>query len=221
MKDFWKKHGGIIIILACALFLGGLLYFVTLPLFYGIREKTQKIQEEIAKQERRMEKIRETSEIKGKIDSIKNEAEKMQVLIDRGRLVALLEMIEVAAKETENEIRMEIEENKVTKKEGEKKEGEKKDLISQLPTDKYIVIKISSSGEYENFFAFVKKIENMKYWSSIVSLQISAPKDNEQNKGTAVSPFQQFSSVDEKNKKTLSADGKINAIVKTVFYLNE
>lgn len=200
-------------LLAYALLLAMLFYFAIQPLLANIGQNIEKIQKEAVDQERRMEKIKEVAGLEKQSELIQKEKENMQVLAERDQIVTLIEMIEKIADETGNEIVIQVEEEVTAKAE--------KDLASQLPTDKYIKMKITISGRYSNFTNFVRKIESMKYWSDIISLQISAGKSDMQSKKPSTSPFQKTVLNSDDKEIGFAEDVGIVAIAGMVFYLDE
>lgn len=216
MKIFWKKFRKGIILLGGALFLAGLFYAVIKPLFASIHEKTEKIQEDIVNQERRVTKMQEVSAMAKKAESIIKESEKMEVFAKRNQVVALLEMLEKIAEETGNEIEIEMKDDKEAKA-----AGVGQDLLAQLPTDKYISMRITVTGKYDSIANFIKKMENMRYWADVISLRISATEDSSQNQKSNVSPFQRAIEKEEKNAEQLTVKRKVRAIIGAVFYLDE
>lgn len=216
MKIFWKKYREIIVVLAYILLLGLLFNFAIRPLLAGISQNIEKMQKETIDQERRLGKIKEASGLEKQSERIKKEAENMRVLAERDRIVALLEMIEKIAEETGNEIEIKTNDEKAV---GTEKGG--KDLIAQLPTDKFIKMKITVSGKYANFANFVRKIESMKYWADIISLRIAASEPDSPIDKPSSSPFQKSVPDSASKKEKNAASAGVIAEVESVFYLDE
>lgn len=216
MKNIWKKYREIVVILAYVLLLGILFYFAIRPLFASISQNIEKIQQGTVEQERRIGKMKEAASLEKQAEIIQKEAENMQVLSGRDQIVTLLELIEKIGEETGNEIKIEVSDETAVKAE---KGG--KDLISQLPTDKYIKMKITISGKYNNFANFVRKIESMQYWSDIVSLRISASEVELQGKKNNISPFQKVVIESKDKEEKILENAGVVAEAGMVFYLDE
>ncbi len=221
MKILWNKYKELIAIITYVIILAALFYFVIKPFAESVNSKIEKVQEKTVNQERQMKKLNELAELKEQFEMIQREKENIQVLISPNNLVALIEEIEKVAEETNNKIIISAEEKKKTKKSKDSKNDEKKeDLIANLPSDKYLKMNILLSGSYNSIIDFIRKVENIKYWSDIVSINISNKELGFANRRSGSSPFISSRGESDDEEKFFEP-GDISSILGIVFYLKE
>src|SRR3990167_6922313 len=193
MADKWKKYKEYIV---------SVLFFVVLILVYIfiVRPLAAKIGEN-------KEKIKEKEEIYRKNeDYVKN------VLARQDQVVELVEELEKLAKDTGNEIKIEINEEK---KEKDKKAKKDEESI-KLPSENYLQMKILVYGKYRDIFNFIKKLENINFWNDIISLNITKRETSQFSRPDNVSIFENPGGINPSNEQ---ASKNVTAVMEAVFYL--
>lgn len=176
IKNIWRKYKEYILVLIYLAILFALFYFVIGPLIRGIDYNANLIQEKITIQENFKRKLGMISKNEEQIRKIEKDESKMEVFISRDDEIALIEKIEKISEETDNKITIEAVDDKNianAKAKVKAKEENKDDLKVNIDNNDYVKFRITVLGKYNNFVNFVKKIENMEYWSDIVSLKVS------------------------------------------------
>jgi F0F1-type ATP synthase membrane subunit b/b' len=219
MKDFLKKNKTYLAISIYLILVGLVGFFVARPMVLAIEEKSNQIQQKIAIQERKEEKLKELPLIRSQYEEVRNQEEKMDTPLKNENIVSLVERLEKISEETGNKITMELSENKQDAKKdaaATNSEDEKDALVKDLPSDKYIKMKIVLSGRYGNFLNFINKVENMEYYSDIVSVAIR--RESESGPGLEKNPFSGTRNLSNPENKTGDKDN-INSQTVVVFYL--
>jgi Tfp pilus assembly protein PilO len=217
MKEFLKKNRIYISIIAYLMVLGGLCFFVARPIISNITKRNNEIQERIASQEMKKEKLSELPVIRNQFGMLEAQEGKMSIPLNESNVVNLVEKIEKIADDTGNKVKIELPENQDDTKKATKakKIDDKavKPILENLPSNKYIKINITLTGKYRNFIDFVKKMENTEYYCDLVSFKISSD-----NSGASISnPFQ-----DNSNSNDIIIQDKDNVVsaIGAIFYLN-
>ncbi|GBE16494.1 hypothetical protein BMS3Abin15_00315 [bacterium BMS3Abin15] len=215
MKTIWNKYKELIIIIVYVLILAAVFNFVIKPFTKSVNSKIEKVQEKTVDQERRMKKLNELAKLKEQFEMIQREKENIQILVSPNNLVALIEGIEKVAEETNNKVIISAEEKK--KSENSKKEKEES-LIANLPSENYLKMNILLSGSYNSIVDFIRKVENMRYWSDIISINISNKELSLTSRRSGSSPFISPGGASDEEEKFFET-GDISSILEIVFYL--
>lgn len=219
MKNFWKKYKTHIVILIYLIIIGLVGFFIARPMIQSIKDKSDKIQQKIAMQERRKEKLLELSSMRSQFEEAKKQEEKINISLNEDNVVVLIEKLEKISEETGNKIKMELSGNEKDSKKNNnlaKNSNEEKDnLAEDLPSDKYVKIKIILGGRYGNFLNFLNKIENMEFYSDVVSVAIKRASEN--GPGLSTNPFAKANTLNIENVPE-DKDAIISQI-EAVFYL--
>lgn len=220
MKDFWKKYKIYLVILIYLIIVGLVGFFIARPMVLATKEKSDQIQQKVAIQERKEEKLRELPSIRIQFEGAKKQEDKIIISLNKENVVSLVEKLEKISEETGNKINMELKENEDEGKKNSnppKKSKEEKDvLIEDLPSDKYVKIKIVLYGRYENFLNFMNKVENMEFYSDVVSVAVK--RAAESGSGLSKNPFTGTSEqISEEN--SLENKDKVYSQLEIVFYL--
>lgn len=230
MKSIWTKYKEYILVLACLAVLFSLYYFVIRPLVRGIDYNANLIQEKMTIQDSFKRKLGLLSTDKEQIASIEKDESKMGVLLSPDQEVTLIERIEKIAEETNNKISIEAiddknansgSKTKTTPAKG--KEENKDDLKINPDNNNYVKFRITASGDYSNLIDFIKKIENMEYWSDITTLHVSykepvrmpVPTDT-----SSVSTDLYGSSTGAGETSVSANEGTASSTLEIIFYLN-
>lgn len=222
MKNIWKKYKIYLSILIYLFFIGLVYFLLVRPLLAEIKDKNNKIQEKISDQEIKAEKLAEIPSLRSQFDMINNEEDKINVSFNRESAVMLIEKLEKVSEETGNEIKIELVEEKAdiknpgNSKKTESKEGD--NLVSSLPSDNYIKMRIKLSGEYENLLDFIRRLENMEYYSDVISIKATKEQEKISNQAPISSPFEGEDLINEE-KTSIEEKNRISSILEVVFYL--
>lgn len=220
MKNFWRKYKIHLIIIAYLFSVGAVYFFAVKPLVLKIGEENDRIQGVLADQENRQEKIARIPVFKNQFEKIKSEEDRIKISLTGDTVVDLIKRIENISETTGNEVKIEVapdQANKKTPVKSKKDDGKSsKDLISGLPGEKYITISITAQGDYENMINFVRKLENMDYYSDIISFKITKTKENAAL--SSANPFETAPS-DAEIKNIDLEKNKITTAIIASFYL--
>jgi hypothetical protein len=194
--------------------------FLARPLIRKIEAKNSKIQEIISDQEMKKEKIMQIPALKNQFEMVVKDEERIDIFLSRDNLVGLIEKIEKVSEETGNKIKIELSEEQLDKKNTKSKKDAEKGKTSSinLPSDNYIKMKMTLSGDYAGLLNFINKIENADYYSDIISFKIT---DNLKNSGNSSgNPFSS-STPREEGAVIIPAESNILSIIEAVFYLKK
>jgi len=214
MKDFWKKHKTCLSISIYLVVVGLIGFFVARPMVSAIREKSDQIQQKIALQEGKEEKLKELPSIRSQFEKVKNQEEKINISLNEENVVSLVEKLEKISEETGNKIKMELPEN--GQYSGKNSKEEKDSLAESLPSDKYVKMKISLYGSYSSFLNFLNKVENMEFYSDVISIAVR--RASESGPGLSNNPFTGMKNLSNEENSSENKD-KINSQLIVVFYL--
>ena len=222
MNDFLKKNKIYFLVATYSLVLVAVYFFTVNPLFSQIKNKNIEIQEKVANQESKKEKISKLPAFKSQFEKVKNNEEKIKIGADSNNMVLLLEKIEKISDETGNKVKIEIAEKGVKEKKqssdskDDSSKKEKAQITEKLPIDRYMTININLLGNYQNFVDFVRKLENLDYYSDIISIKIS----KESLKSFDSNPFES-SGLESARKESEEVKDQISSVISVVFYLEK
>lgn len=238
MKTFLKKRRELIAIAIYVCVLGAVGYFIVRPLLAEINRRRDQIQEETATQDDQKKQIAELPSIKEQYLSVQSKGGTLNVLLDKNDAVTLIEDIEQLAQNTQNEVKITISQNDPNSRDAiaaqkdaasQKQPGDKSVSIRDaLPSKNYLEMNIAITGQYNAIVNFMEKIENMQYYSDIISFDMKKD-DSEKNpvaQSSGVissSPFsaQGQGAAPAAPAPVSSADQKIAATLDVVFYLKQ
>jgi len=223
MKIFLGKYKEYISIVIFIALLWGLFSFVILPAIEVINAKVNGIQEKIAEKEGSGRKLEKVTKMKEQYEVIKNEEGKVQDLLFYDQAIILIEAVEKLAAETGNKVEIRVEEKAGSAPAPKPKSGKKEtsssgdEILPGLPSDKYLKMNISTTGDLEGLVDFVRRLENIQYWSDIISLQISS--QNPESAEPRKNPMSPEEDVENKTAQEKKAD--ISSVLEVVFYLEK
>lgn len=172
----------------------------------------------------------------GKLDSLRNSFEKvnaersnLDVVFFKDNIVNLVKELELVAQNTGNDITISVDEGvnkkilEVNKNNPNSKENQ---LLKSLPVENYFTIKISLVGNYNSLIEFVDKLNNLKYYNTIISFNLESKEiivmedksdksDENRNKISVMNNnVDNGGSFDEEEKKKLV----LNSELEVIFY---
>jgi F0F1-type ATP synthase membrane subunit b/b' len=246
MKNFLKKWRELLTLIVFFLTAGSFVYFLLMPIYNNIVSRRDQIQEELASQELQEKKLSEIPKIKQQYDWLKNEENKLNVLLKKEDAVVLIEKLEKIAENTNNEIKIEVVENKQPDKKttaavatqddvespktntgikAVKPKEEDKTILGNLPSKDYLEMKIILTGDYNSILRFLKNLEKMEYYNDVISFQFKLKNDLKIGSSfqSGVTPFS--SSVETGSTADIEGSTdtgkKIEANFDTLFYLSK
>ena len=241
MKTFFQKRRELVAIAIYVCVLGAIGYFVVRPLLAKIDMRRDQIQEETATQDDQKKQIAELPSIKEQYLSVQSKGDTLNVLLDKNDAVTLIEDIEQLAQNTQNEVKITISQDDPNSRDAiaaqkdadsQKQPGNPNVSIKDaLPSKNYLEMNIAITGQYNNVVNFIEKIENLQYYSDIISFDLKQDDSDTspvgQSSGTipVVSPF---SAPDQRAAPAVPAptpapatNQKIVATLDVVFYLKQ
>jgi hypothetical protein len=226
IKNIWLKYKEYIVVLIYLVVLFALFYFVVKPIIGRIDYNANLIQEKITVQENFKRKLGMIGTNEEQARTIEKDEEKLKVFISHDQEITLIERIEKMAEETDNRISIEavadnIPNAKAKTASSKSKEENKDELKVNVDNNDYVKFKISIWGEYGNLIDFVRKIENMEYWSDVVTLEVSY---REPEKIPVVPENPDYSTElydsDDEAVRVIIDKGTASSVIEVIFYLN-
>ena len=220
MKKILKKYKLIINISAYLLLVAAVFLLAVKPALKAINEKKGNIQKTLLDQESREKRIAETPELEKKYNQLAAQEERISFFFTEDRAVELVDDLEDLARRTGNEINIEFqkkEESKAVSARTEKKDDkESESLADNLPLEDFIKLKINLRGTFEDLVEFLEKMEAMKYYSDVVSLNLSAEGES------AISVPQKETTLPEDEDVEAQKDATIvNSSIGALFYIKK
>ncbi len=231
MNNFWKKYKISSIIVLYLLAISMLLYFVAKPLFAKIIISTDKMQEIMINQKNKENHLKEIPKLKDQFAFVQKRGEELPDLLSGDKAVGLIEEIEKIAGDSNNKIIIEMKEDKTknaasVKSESAKKGAKEGSIISDLPSDNYLEMKVNLNGNYNNLVKFIKKVESMESFSDIISISIAPNKDISEKAGLGVSDniFIEPAAGQAKevtSQENIKKETKLDSTISIVFYIKK
>ena len=226
MKIFINKYRILLSIIIFLIFISALIFFVINPLIGEISSKNQRIQEILAMQDNKKERLAELPDLRGQFEAIQADEPKLADPINKEKAVEVIEKIESIAEATKNEAKISVEEQGVAGAPARKsvnKPDEKESIVSDLPSDAYIKMKIAVSGKYGDIINFLNKLENIQYYSDILSINISTQTETGSSQYFQTSAVQPGSPADgtKTESENPPKDVKLGSAIVIVFYVNK
>ena len=164
------------------------------------------------------------------MEIVRQEEGKLNVFFKQENALSLIQKIEELAIETGNDVSIEITaENSNPGKDAAKKASKEKDtVVTDLPGKDFLTMKLSLKGDFNSTMKFVRRVENMDYFSDIISLKISRDSTREESvTPTTPSIFQRVDNQGEK-EETVSGESEekkyenpLKVIMEVVFYIEK
>lgn len=170
MKDIWKKYKLLITIFIYLIIIFLLFVFVVSPLIGNIQKNSDDIEKGKIDNEINQERVSKLPEMKDGYAAFEQEKNNLEVVLDQNNSVDFIKKMELLAEETGNKISLSIEDNSNTAKSAK---TDADDIKANLPSDKYLLMKLGLEGRYDSFTRFLYRLENMSYYVNVISLNMS------------------------------------------------
>ncbi len=180
MTKFLKNQRELVVLALFFVVIGGLGYFVIMPLLKSITLVRDGIQEEAIKQDIRRQKLNELPKIREQFAKINNQQNKIDILLSKDQAVVLIERLEKLSQDTGNTIVISINDglqqaaNPALAKAG----SATANLVESLPSNDYLKLTISLTGDYDGLFKFISGLETFEYYGDIIGINISHSTDS-------------------------------------------
>ncbi|MDD5396979.1 MAG: hypothetical protein PHW24_02860 [Candidatus Moranbacteria bacterium] len=175
MKNFLSRQREILAIVIYAGLVVGLVYFLVMPLLARIGDKSNQIQEDSLKQESLRKHLAELPNIEQQYKKLEGNSDAVDILLDKGNAVILIEKLEKLADDTGNKIAISVTPSVADQPKASAKDKAKVDesIVGKLPSQNYLQMKITLVGEYDSITNFIRLLENFEYYADITSIQLT------------------------------------------------
>lgn len=175
MESFYRKHK---ILIALALFFGFAFFsvhYLGIPMIEDIVSQSDQIQAEILDRQISEKKLKKLPQMKSDWDQIESQKDSLRVILEGDDQVVymFLEGLEKIAQDTNNQIKIEMEDIPDEKTIKKQKRTNKDDILSGIRYESYIPMKITLTGNYQELINFIHALENDRYYVNIYSISIS------------------------------------------------
>jgi len=136
----------------------------------------------------------------------------------------LIEELEKLAQQTGNKINIEVKDNDSEKKRKEKARNgtgdkESESLLDNFSEKDFITLDLKLEGDFEGIMIFLNKLENMKYFSDVISLYISKKQEDENSdKSLPTDIFLGSKSDQDISQESNASEFPVNALIEVIFY---
>jgi len=204
---------------------------IVIPALENLNDDVDSVQSKTLDAQIEKNKTKKLPEFKEKFEAIDSQKDKLNVLFTDDDIVQLVQELESIAGETDNEISIKVEEadekQKIKKNKKSKTEAEN-NLLSTFSEKDYFKVVISLTGNYNGLLQFIYKLNNMRYYNSILAFDISSQTitQNIPNKKKTIIPQKSGISLingTNLNNRDSFSTGKKKVLVSeltVVFYLN-
>lgn len=175
MKNFWKKYKASVIIISYIIIVASLIYFIFLPYFNKIKEKSNSIQAKMLDNQIRQSALNQLPAMEKDYADYQANSNDLNVILGQSDEVTFIKTIESLAGQTSNKITMSIPDTTSSSASGgNSSSGGKapKSIKDQLAYNNYIQMEIDLVGNYPALVNFLNKLENENYYVNILSFNL-------------------------------------------------
>lgn len=179
MKNFFHKYRLYVSIAAYLLAVALVSIFGIQALLNIINDNANAYQKKLVDEESRKKRLGDIPRLRGQYEMVEQEGEKLDLLLEKDSTIDLIKRIEEIGGQTENSVKIQIDEKASyfgteEEKKARKKDNKNKDdfLLDRFAEFKYLYFKLEIKGKYDNIAGFIKKIENIEYHSDILSISL-------------------------------------------------
>lgn len=211
----WKKYKKYIIGIVIIMIIWALSIFCLVFLFKKINSKISEIQEKIISQENEKNRLAEIPKFQDQNDLIQQKESTIPALLSKDDAVTLIEKLESLATETNNQIDIQLI-NNVSQTVKTPSKNKDVSILGNLPSSNYLDMKIKLTGDYNSLVNFISKVENLDYYSDVVSVQVDIG-DNSQPQ-SSVTPFSNSTNGSNNSNPPINQGGTVSS-VEIVYYI--
>lgn len=202
MKDFIKKYKVSILTLSIAILIGGFLYGGIFYLIKSIKSNADEVQRKKIDREINQKKLAKMSQMQEASAELEKNEKRLKGFLNEKEEIDFIKKIEKLAEETQNKIDLKI--NEEIQKDKKKVKVKKEESKIKLSDYDYISLQANLSGNYENLYNFIKKLENFEYYVNIISISSNLEEDKATSATFNENPF-----VDENSNKQPAVEPEI------------
>jgi hypothetical protein len=150
-------------------------FFIISPLIGRVISEANKTQEDILDRESEKKRMEDLPKLKGQYEMVTSEENKIKISLTKDKAINLIKSLETLADKTGNKISIAIDEKTpvVVGKNSTDKNAKKTNIVDDLPKLNYLKLKITLVGNYNDMVNFMTKLENLDYYSDVISISIS------------------------------------------------
>ncbi|MFA6184167.1 MAG: hypothetical protein WC682_03615 [Parcubacteria group bacterium] len=154
------------------------LFFIIIPSIKSLEGNFDLVQMRLIDMKTNDEKLSKISLLRDNFSKVDSEKGNLDVIFSKDNIVGLVKELEAIAQETGNNVSISVNEDnqEIIEENKNKIDAKENELLKELPTKSYFMIKISLVGDYNSLVKFVNKLNNIKYYNSVVSFNISSKK---------------------------------------------
>lgn len=221
MENALKKHKFLMGTAGYAALVALAVYFLISPFIREIETKSTEIQKKNIDNEIIRKKISDIPRAESQLLSLSEKEGKLDIFFKADDEAGFIREFESLAENTGNLIVLKIEDEKKERVVKKTDGSEKKSIKDSLPSPDYILVKISLQGGYGELLNFINKLENMKRYANILSVNVSlddfADKNFSVNDGVF---FNSRSGNGEKEKKNAD-EKKLKSELEVAVYIEK
>lgn len=198
-NNFLKKNKIYLIIAALLIIWVCFVIFIISPSIKLLRGDFDLVQMKLLDVQNRDDKLGKLNTLRDNFEKINGERKSLEAIFHKNNIVDLAKELEIIAQKTENEISISVDEEnkKILELSKSKTASKENELLKLLPAKDYFTIKITLVGNYNGLVKFVDKLNNLKYYNTIVSFNATSKKITIEK---------------DKNSETDNVSGEINIL---------
>ncbi len=180
MIPFFRQYKEYLVPLFFAASGVALVWFGIIPLQQGIVSQMDRSQELLADRDIANASVANLESLRLKRDEVVSHKDQLGMVVAKRDIVDLIKVIEGLAKDTGNDISIDAREQPpvaAAPKSSAKKDDSKNEvdtsLVGNLPSDHWVKIAITLTGEYRNTMKFLQKIETMPFQADVTGVNIT------------------------------------------------
>lgn len=188
-----KKYSSFIILFALLLSIGGILWFVIVPLKQTLLDRARGIQEFYAEEENQTKQVSRLPELKNQYTTITEKESALDILLTEDQIVEFVKTLEGLASETNVQMIITSKENgqivepkKVVAKvatpatknddtAGDVTSTKPKGVVNiedDVPFNRYLHLSIKTEGKYKDTVEFLRKMETLPVGLDVVGIEM-------------------------------------------------
>ncbi len=173
MKNIWKKYKAAMILFGYASAAILLFWLAFLPYISHIKSRADEIQAMELDNQIFEKKTSKITEMESKYDEYQNSKNKMGRFLKEGEEIDFIKRLEFIGEETKNKVNLRILDADAQNAKSSKNKPKEPGLIDSLPSKKFLMLEVNVVGGYSDLISFLRKIENLDFYTNVISLDMS------------------------------------------------
>ncbi|HBR79301.1 MAG: hypothetical protein UR66_C0009G0149 [Candidatus Moranbacteria bacterium GW2011_GWE1_35_17] len=177
-NSFFQKNKtyliiGILLIIWICFFI-----FIISPSVGLLKDDFDSVQMKLIDGKNNDDKLSKLDNLKNNFEKVASEKDNLNVIFSKDNIVGLVEELELIAQKTGNDITISVDEGnkKILEPNKGKPNSQENEILKLSPVKDYFAIKIILAGDYNGLAKFIDKLDNIKYYNSVVSFKIESKK---------------------------------------------